>query len=75
MRCTSSPLCYVDSQPLMLIWTQCISDVEENFDSETTAVVIAGDFNAHLGTLAVPRGHGSPNDRELVLKEFIDRNK
>ena len=35
---------------------------------------IAGDFNAHLGSLAGLRGHGSPNERGLVLKEFIDRN-
>ena len=36
--------------------------------------VIAGDFNTHLGTLAGPRGTGSPNQRGLLVKEFVDRN-
>ena len=39
-----------------------------------SAVVIAGDFNTHLGTLAGPRGTGSPNQRGLLVKEFVDRN-
>ena len=55
----------------------CILHVEEDlnsFDGETTAIVIAGDFNAHLDTLAGPRGQGTLNQRGLILKEFIDRN-
>ena len=59
-------------------FNDCICDLEEEInrvDSNTTAVVIAGDFNAHLGTLAGPRGSGTPNSRGFVLKDFIDRNK
>ena len=37
-------------------------------------VLIAGDFNAHLGPLGVPRVLGSPNLPGFALKEFIDRN-
>ena len=44
-------------------------------DSKNTAMVIAGDFNAHLGTLAGPRGSGPPNQRGFALKDFIDRNE
>ena len=58
-------------------FTQCVHDLEETlnlFDGESTALVIAGDFNAHLGSLAGLRGHGPPNEQGLVLKEFIDRN-
>ena len=48
----------------MPIWSnnyyeQCIHDLEEEVNSHSsdfTAVVIVGDFNAHLGTLAGPRG-------------------
>ena len=43
-------------------------------DYNTTAIVIAEDLNAHLGTLAGPRGSGSPNDRGFALKYFIDCN-
>ena len=58
-------------------FSQCILDLEaeiNSHDNETTAIVIAGDFNAHLGTLAGPRGSGPPNRRGITLKEFIDRN-
>lgn len=62
----------------ILEFNDCIHSLEEEInrvDHNTTAVVIAGDFNAHLGTLAGPRGSGSPNQRGFALKEFIDRNK
>ena len=36
--------------------------------------LIAGDFNAHLGTLAGVRGVATPNNRGIFLKEFIDQN-
>ena len=56
---------------------ECIFDLEEtvnSLDSVTTAVIIAGDFNAHLGPLAGPRGIGNTNSRGIALKQFIDRN-
>ena len=36
-------------------------------------VLIAGDFNAHLGTLGGPRGEGEPNLHGLLVKELVDR--
>ena len=36
-------------------------------------VIITGDFNAHLGSLAGSRNPHSPNGRGLLLKELIDR--
>ena len=41
------------------------------FNSDNAAVVSAGNFNAHLGTLAGPRGLSAPNQGGFVLKEFI----
>ena len=58
-------------------FVQCLEDLEElvcGFDCAEHALVIGGDFNAHLGTLAGPRGSGTPNQRGLLLKQFIDRN-
>ena len=58
-------------------FTECIHDLEEEInriDHSTTAIIIAGDFNAHLGTLAGSRGSGSPNQCGFVLKDFIDCN-
>ena len=55
-------------------YAQCLQDLEElvcMHDLESCAIIIAGDFNAHLGTLAGPRGTGTPNSRGLQL---IDRN-
>jgi hypothetical protein len=52
-------------------FNDCIHDLEEEInkvDSSTTAVVIAGDFNAHLETLAGHRGSGTPSLRGFVLK-------
>ena len=37
------------------------------------AVVIAGDFNAHLGKLGGPRGMGEANQQGVIVKDFIDR--
>ena len=68
---------YPSSDADMDCYTQCVHDLEETlnlFDGESTALVIAGDLNAHLGSLAGLKGHGPPNERGLVLKEFIDRN-
>ena len=55
---------------------QCITDLEEvnSLDSISTVVIITGDFNAHLGPLAGPRGSGTTNNRGIALKKFIDRN-
>ena len=36
-------------------------------------VLIAGDFNAHLGSLGGPRGLGQPNQQGLLFKDLIDR--
>ena len=52
-------------------YEQCINDLEEEINShlsESTAIVIAGDFNAHLGTLAGCRGSGTPNSRGIVFE-------
>ena len=59
-------------------FTKCIHDLEEEINrvgSKNTAMVIAGNFNAHLGTLAGPRGSGPPSQIGFLLKDFIDRNK
>ena len=37
------------------------------------AVIVAGDFNAHVGCLGGPRGVGKPNQPGLIVKDFIDR--
>ena len=37
------------------------------------AVVIAGDFNAHIGCLGGLRGEGQPNHQGLLVKDLIDR--
>lgn len=58
-------------------FVQCITDLEEevnHLDSDTDALIIAGDFNAHLGPLAGSRGSGPTNIRGITVKEFIDRN-
>ena len=42
-------------------FTACIHDLEEEIsrvDYNTNAIVIAGDFNAHLGILAGPTSSG-----------------
>ena len=36
-------------------------------------VLIAGDFNAHLGPLGGIRGQGSPNQQGVLLKQLLDR--
>ena len=56
---------------------QCTLELEailNRYSEEGGAVVIAGDFNAHLGTLAGPRGTGPPNQRGFIVKDLIDRN-
>ena len=41
-------------------------------EAEYAQCLIAGDFNAHLGTLAGPRGTGTPNSRGLLsLSKFL----
>ena len=36
-------------------------------------VIIAGDFNAHLGSMWGPRAHRSPNVQGILLGELLDR--
>ena len=36
-------------------------------------VLIAGDFNAHLGPLGGVRGQGIPNQQGVLLKQLLDR--
>ena len=36
-------------------------------------VVVAGDFNAHLGVLGGPKGEGEPNRQGLLVKDLVDR--
>jgi endonuclease/exonuclease/phosphatase (EEP) superfamily protein YafD len=36
-------------------------------------VVIAGDFNAHLGSLSGPRDRETPNQQGILLQQLIDR--
>ena len=59
-------------------YTQRQYDLEELYSYSTadsnSAIIIAGVFNAHLGTLAGPRGNGTPNSRGVHLKRLIDRN-
>ena len=38
-------------------------------------VIIAGDFNAHLGPKWRPRAHKSPNIQGVILSEVFDRCK
>ena len=38
-----------------------------------SAVVIAGNFNAHLGASGGPQGDGEPNQQGLFVKDLIDR--
>ena len=55
-------------------YEQSIHDLEEEINShsnETTAIVIAGDFNAHLGTLSGCRSSGPPNHRGIFLKNLL----
>ena len=39
------------------------------------AVIVAGDFNAHLGPMWGPRAHKSPNVQGVLLGEVLDRCK
>ena len=58
-------------------YTQCLHDLEKTVcthNGTNCAIIIAGDLNAHLGTLAGHRGSGVFNQRGLLLKELIDRN-
>ena len=53
---------------------QCLQDLEDIVsvaDPESYALVIAGDLNTHLDTLAVPRGSGTPNSRGILLKVIV----
>ena len=36
-------------------------------------VIVAGDFNAHLGTLGGPKGTGDPNQEGILIKNLVDR--
>lgn len=36
-------------------------------------VVVAGDFNAHLGSLGGPRRSGCPDQPGIIVKDLIDR--
>ncbi len=47
---------------------RCISEGQQ-----LGAVIIAGDLNAHIGTLGGPRGSGQPNRQGILLKDLIDR--
>ena len=38
-------------------------------------VIVAGDFNAHLGPMCGPRAHMSPNVQGVLLSEVLDRCK
>ena len=60
----------------MANFSECMLALEEEINRfhHAIPIVIAGDFNAHLGTFAGPRGSGAPNLRGYTLKEFIDRN-
>ena len=37
------------------------------------AVVVMGDFNAHLGALAGAQGQGDPNTQGVLLEEILKR--
>ncbi len=57
------------------VFAECLSVLESLVcDSKRLGpVIVAGDFNAHLGTLGGPRGLGSPNQQGFLVKELIDR--
>ena len=64
-----------DSDPTTFM--QCTLELEailNRYSEVGAAVVVAGDFNAHLGTLAGPRGTGPPNQRGFIVNDLIDRN-
>ena len=52
----------------MANFSECMLALEEEINRlhHAISIVIAGDFNAHLGTLAGPRGSGAPNLLERV---------
>ena len=42
--------------------------------SQGSYVIVGGDLNEHLGTLAGSNGRGPSNDRGLPVKKLIDKN-
>ena len=57
-------------------YQSCLSDLEEVLNTlpRSQPVVIAGDFNAHLGRLGDPKCNDTPNAQGRALKDLIDRN-
>ena len=57
-------------------YQSCVSTLEEVFKqtSSVQPVVIAGDFNAHIGSLGGPMCKDTPNTQGRALKDLIDRN-
>ena len=57
-------------------YQSCLSDLEEVLNTlpRSQPVVIAGDFNAHLGRLGGPKCNDTPNAQGRALKDLIDRN-
>ena len=57
-------------------YRECLSSLDDIVSSHSSnPMLIAGDFNAHLGHLGGLRGHGSPNQQGLLLKQMIDRQE
>ena len=57
-------------------YNKCLSSLEDILSSyHSFPIIVAGDFNAHLGLLGGPRGSGTPNQQGVHLKQLIDRHE
>ena len=56
-------------------YLECIVELERITEEskQLGPTIIMGDFNAHLGTLGGPRGHGDPNSQGVLLHELLQR--
>ena len=64
------------SPVLTSVWKPTVNMELESLISEGQRlgpVLIAGDFNAHLGPLGGIRGQGIPNQQGVLLKQLLDR--
>ena len=56
-------------------YCECIVELERITEEskQLGPTIIMGDFNAHLGTLGGPQGHGDPNSQGVLLHELLQR--
>ena len=56
-------------------YRHCLHTIEDLINRHhDMTVIIAGDFNAHIGATGGPRGVGDPNSQGLLLLEMIHNN-